>query len=83
MTPDQRLDQLEPMIADILEKQDNLSRQNKALVQMHFDLVMSQVQIKDDIGKVKNDIGQINNRLDQIENTVNAIYQAVQKPSGN
>jgi len=61
---------------------------------MHFDPVMSQVEIKDGVKKLKQGSNQATDRLDNmngrmesrlgnIESVVTAIYQAVQKPSGN
>jgi uncharacterized protein YydD (DUF2326 family) len=90
MTPEKRLDQLEPIMAEMIQKQDELGSQNQALAKMYFDLTVKQIEIRKDVGKIREQLITVKNeqtiqsdRLARIEDIVTAIYQAVQKPSGN
>ena len=119
MTPQERLDQLEPLLAEVLAKQDEnsakierVSAQVRQLILTTVDaatnqsdniqfLLSEQADLKDRVTRLDAEIAllkaeiaslkaeivslknETNQRLDRIENMVVAIYQAVQKPSGN
>jgi hypothetical protein len=90
MTADQRLDQLEPIMGEMLKKQDELATQNQALAKMYFDLTVGQMNTRKDVSKVAIEqkeqgerLTKIEGRLEKMEDMITAIYQAVQKPSGN
>ncbi len=77
MTPEKRLDQLEPVMADMLQKQDLLARkqeqiyqQNRELAKMHFDLVISQSQLSIRLEKVEADVVQLKTDVAQLKTDV-------------
>ena len=126
MTPQKRLDQLEPLFAKILAKEDEISAELERVSAQVRQLILTtveaattqsdniqfllreQAEIKSDLSQLKAEMSQlkaemvdlnvkitrieteiaqlraeINGRLNRIEDMVVAIYQAIQKPSGN
>ncbi len=90
MTADERLDQFEPIMGEMLKKQDELTTQNQALAKMYFDLTVGQMNARKDVAKIAVEqkqqgerLTRIESRLEKMDDMITAIYQAVQKPSGN
>ena len=108
MTPQKRLDQLEPLLAEhsaqldlhtaqlhrighhiqpigeaIATQSDNIG----FLLREQADLKDRVIRLETGVASLKSEIvsfkNETNQRLDRIENMVVAIYQAIQKPSGN
>ena len=115
MTPQKRLDQLEPLLAEhsaqldlhtaqlhrighhiqqigeaIATQSDNIGfllREQADLKDRVIRLEAGVASLKAEVASLKAEIvsfkNETNQRLDRIENMVVAIYQAIQKPSGN
>jgi predicted S18 family serine protease len=91
MDANDRLDQLEPVISEMLRKQDNLAAQNQALAKMFFELATAQAEMKAEMNKEQAATNAKIDRLakdtadqfDKLTAVISAIYQAIQKPSGN
>jgi septal ring factor EnvC (AmiA/AmiB activator) len=87
MTADERLNQLEPVMADMVKSQANLTAQNQALAKMLFDATVLMMEIKKELSKTDTKLDRLANdsaeQFEKLTATITAIYQAVQKPSSN
>jgi ABC-type transporter Mla subunit MlaD len=90
MTSDQRLDQLEPVIGELVAQLDLHTAQLKRISVNVSTVVTGIVKQSDNItflltevAGLKTQLTNQDERLTRIEDMVTAIYQAIQKPSGN
>jgi chromosome segregation ATPase len=83
MTPEKRLDQLEPLMAEMLQKQDNYLGQIRFLAMNILDLAGKQSQTNIRLDKIESRLDKIESRLDNSDAKLDLILNILRSKNGH
>lgn len=79
MTPDRRLDQLEPVVAEVLQNTDRLVEGQGRLVNLTTKTQADVDQIKTDVSQVRTDVEQVRTDVGQVKADVEQVRADVEQ----